>query len=99
MIKTAFDAQRFKWQRNTVDQLPKHDLFFGTPVNTAFAGFPICNPIPIQSYNDSKRAPFFLCFCGTYFDPRCGAPAEHLKRPPVTATCEKEIASKKRDAL
>lgn len=41
MIKTAFDAQRFQWQRNTVDQLPKHDLFFGTPVNTSFAGFPI----------------------------------------------------------
>ena len=41
MIKTAFDAHRFKWQRNTVDRLPMHDLFFGTPVNTAFAGFPI----------------------------------------------------------
>ena len=57
----------------------------------------------------------FLCLCSAFFDTCGDAPAEHQKnlssftkgaffsehqkRPPVTATREKEIASKKRDAL
>ncbi len=41
MIKTLFDASSKKWNRNTTSHIPKHDLYFGTPLNTPSAGLPL----------------------------------------------------------
>ncbi|MCR5263996.1 MAG: hypothetical protein K6D94_08990, partial [Clostridiales bacterium] len=38
---TAFDTSSRSWLKKTTDILPKHDLYFGTPVNSPTAGLPI----------------------------------------------------------
>ena len=40
-MKTAFDPIKKQWAGSALDILPKHDLFFGTPVNSPFAGLPL----------------------------------------------------------
>lgn len=40
-MKTSFDISRQEWLCRTTDYLPKHDLYFGTPVNSPMAGLPI----------------------------------------------------------
>ena len=40
-MKTSFDINRQRWLCRTTDFLPKHDLYFGTPVNSPMAGLPI----------------------------------------------------------
>ena len=40
-MKTYFDPQNGGWNMRTTDRLPRHDLYFGTPVNAPTAGLPI----------------------------------------------------------
>lgn len=40
-MNTLFNAENKKWSFSTVDRLPRHDLFFGTPWNKPTAGIPI----------------------------------------------------------
>ncbi len=40
-MKTHFDPASARWLRSTSARIPRHDLFFGTPVNTPEAGLPI----------------------------------------------------------
>lgn len=40
-MKTCYDPVKKQWLGHTVDRLPKHDLFFGTPENRPTAGIPI----------------------------------------------------------
>lgn len=41
MVRTTFDASSKKWNRSTTSRIPKHDLYFGTPLNTKWAGLPL----------------------------------------------------------
>ncbi len=41
MHKTAYDFTKNQWSWETTGLLPKHDLFFGSPVNSPFAGLPL----------------------------------------------------------
>lgn len=41
MIKTLFDPSKKTWNRRTTAHVPKHDLYFGTPLNTKWAGLPL----------------------------------------------------------
>ncbi|MBR0509616.1 MAG: hypothetical protein IJJ85_05820 [Clostridia bacterium] len=40
-MKTAFDPALNRWTNDTVRRLPRHDLYFGTPVNSPTAGLPL----------------------------------------------------------
>ena len=40
-ISTYFDPKQKKWTDSTTARLPKHDLYFGTPVNHPTAGIPL----------------------------------------------------------
>ncbi|MBE6891629.1 MAG: hypothetical protein E7481_06340 [Ruminococcaceae bacterium] len=40
-MKTQFDFRKNKWVSSTTDRLPKHDLYYGTPVNHPTTGIPI----------------------------------------------------------
>ncbi len=41
MLFTSFDKTNKKWTGSTVGRLPRHDLYFGTPVNSPTAGIPL----------------------------------------------------------
>ncbi len=41
MFSTAYDPANKRWTGDTVGRLPKHDLYFGTPVNKPTEGLPI----------------------------------------------------------
>ena len=40
-MKTTFDPVKNRWEGNTVQRLPRHDLVFGSPVNDPKGGLPI----------------------------------------------------------
>ncbi len=40
-FSTYFDPKQKKWTDNTVSRLPKHNLYFGTPVHSPTAGIPL----------------------------------------------------------
>ncbi len=41
LMKTYFDPQAKRWLDGTVNRLPRHDLFFGSPENRPTSGIPI----------------------------------------------------------
>ena len=41
MLSTCYDPYKKRWNGATADRLPKHDLYFGTPVNKPTEGLPI----------------------------------------------------------
>ena len=41
MFTTAYDPAAKRWTDHTVDRLPRHDLYFGAPVNKPTAGLPL----------------------------------------------------------
>ena len=41
MLCTFFDTEKKQWTDTTVGRLPRHDLYFGTPVNSPTAGLPL----------------------------------------------------------
>ncbi len=40
-MKTFYDPIRKRWTDATAERLPRHDIYFGTPVNTPTAGIPL----------------------------------------------------------
>ena len=41
MKQTQFDFEKRQWNTKTTNRLPRHDLYFGMPINQPWAGIPI----------------------------------------------------------